>query len=120
VRYASTSVWTGAQPRSGPEVAIASRTTVDEVDAAGIREQWMRLQRASAALRAARAADGDAGHAERAGQRAMWALSGLVSIALGVVLLIRPDIGAISLATVFRLFSVVCGVTSQLLAGSIG
>ena len=39
-------------------------------------------------------------------------LSGLVSIALGVVLAIRPDIGALTLATVFGLFSIVYGVAT--------
>jgi uncharacterized membrane protein HdeD (DUF308 family) len=53
---------------------------------------------------------------EPAGQRAMWALGGLISIALGVVLLIRPDIGALSLATVFGLFSIVYGFTCLTLA----
>src|ERR687886_1166005 len=41
---------------------------------------------------------------QAAGTRAMWSLSGLVSIALGAVLFIHPDIGAASLATVFGLF----------------
>ena len=36
---------------------------------------------------------------EDAGQRVMWALGGLVSISLGVVLAIRPDLGAVTLAT---------------------
>jgi len=49
---------------------------------------------------------------ETAGERAMWALTGLVSVALGVVLAIRPDIGALTLATVFGLFSIVYGVTA--------
>jgi uncharacterized membrane protein HdeD (DUF308 family) len=53
---------------------------------------------------------------ERAGERAMWALSGLVSIALGVVLFIRPDIGAVSVATVFGLFSIVYGVSALVLS----
>lgn len=53
---------------------------------------------------------------ELAGERAMWALSGLVSIALGVVLAIRPDIGALTLATVFGLFSIVYGVLALVLA----
>jgi uncharacterized membrane protein HdeD (DUF308 family) len=39
----------------------------------------------------------------------MWALGGLVSIALGVVLAIRPDLGAVTLTTVFGLFSIVYG-----------
>jgi uncharacterized membrane protein HdeD (DUF308 family) len=53
---------------------------------------------------------------ETAGERAMWALTGLVSVALGIVLFIRPDIGALSLATVFGLFSVVYGISSLMLA----
>jgi uncharacterized membrane protein HdeD (DUF308 family) len=54
---------------------------------------------------------------EAAGERTLWLLSGLVSIALGAVLAIRPDIGAVSLATVFGLFSIVSGVNALLLAG---
>jgi uncharacterized membrane protein HdeD (DUF308 family) len=46
-----------------------------------------------------------------AGERAMWALGGLVSIALAVVLVLRPDIGALSLATVFGLFGMIYGIT---------
>lgn len=53
---------------------------------------------------------------EEAGERAMWALGGLISIALGVVLAIRPDIGALSLATVFGLFSIVIGVYALVLS----
>jgi uncharacterized membrane protein HdeD (DUF308 family) len=53
---------------------------------------------------------------ETAGERALWALGGLVSIALGVVLAVRPDIGAVTLATVFGLFSIVSGTTSLVLA----
>jgi uncharacterized membrane protein HdeD (DUF308 family) len=53
---------------------------------------------------------------EAAQERALWALGGLVSIALGVVLAIRPDIGAVSLATVFGLFSIVSGVSALVLA----
>jgi uncharacterized membrane protein HdeD (DUF308 family) len=49
---------------------------------------------------------------EQAGERAMWVLLGLVSVALGVVLVIRPDIGALTLATVFGLFSIVYGITA--------
>jgi uncharacterized membrane protein HdeD (DUF308 family) len=47
---------------------------------------------------------------EGAGERALWALGGLVSVALGLVLAIRPAIGAVTLATVFGLFSIVYGV----------
>lgn len=46
------------------------------------------------------------------GQRWMWALGGLVSIALAFVLFVRPDIGAVSLATVFGLFSIVYGINT--------
>jgi uncharacterized membrane protein HdeD (DUF308 family) len=53
---------------------------------------------------------------QTAGERAIWALTGLISIALGVVLAIRPDIGAVSLATVFGLFSIVYGVSTLILS----
>ncbi|WP_214317786.1 HdeD family acid-resistance protein [Nonomuraea sediminis] len=49
---------------------------------------------------------------ESGGERIMWALSGLVSIALAVVLFVRPDIGALSMASVFGLFSLVYGVSA--------
>jgi uncharacterized membrane protein HdeD (DUF308 family) len=55
-------------------------------------------------------------HGATAGERALWALTGLVSIALAVVLFVRPDIGAVSLATVFGLFSIVSGVSAVVLA----
>ena len=53
---------------------------------------------------------------ETAGERAMYGLGGLVSVALGVVLAIRPDIGALTLATVFGLFAIVYGITPLVLA----
>jgi uncharacterized membrane protein HdeD (DUF308 family) len=53
---------------------------------------------------------------QTAGERVMWALSGVVSIALGAVLFIRPDIGALSLATVFGLFSIFYGVSALMLS----
>jgi uncharacterized membrane protein HdeD (DUF308 family) len=53
---------------------------------------------------------------ETAGERATWALGALVSIALGIVLVLRPDIGAVSLATVFGLFSIVNGISALVLA----
>ncbi|MDX6252163.1 MAG: hypothetical protein QOF10_5523 [Kribbellaceae bacterium] len=58
-------------------------------------------------------------HGEDAGERAMWALTGLVSIALGIVLAIRPDIGAVSLATVFGLFSIVYGISTVVLSAQL-
>src|SRR4051794_34366228 len=56
---------------------------------------------------------------ETAGERAMWALTGLVSVALAVVLFIRPDIGALSLATVFGLFSIVYGICALILSAQV-
>jgi uncharacterized membrane protein HdeD (DUF308 family) len=53
---------------------------------------------------------------EGAGERAMWLLGGIVSIALGVVLFIRPDIGAASLAIVFGLYSVAFGISALVLS----
>jgi uncharacterized membrane protein HdeD (DUF308 family) len=53
---------------------------------------------------------------EGAGERALWVLGGLVSMALGVVLAIRPDSGAVSLATVFGLFSIVSGISAIVLS----
>lgn len=52
----------------------------------------------------------------RAGTRAMFILGGLVSIAFGVVLGARPDIGAVTLALLFGLYSMVFGV-SQITMG---
>jgi uncharacterized membrane protein HdeD (DUF308 family) len=49
----------------------------------------------------------------------MWALTGLLSIALGIVLAIRPDIGAVSLATVFGLFSIVYGISTVVLSAQL-
>src|SRR5215471_9517197 len=40
-----------------------------------------------------------------AGTRAMFILSGLVSVAFGVVLFARPDVGAVTLALLFGLFT---------------
>lgn len=56
---------------------------------------------------------------EDAGDRVLWALTGLVSIALSIVLAIRPDIGAVSLATVFGLFSIVYGISTLVLSAQL-
>jgi uncharacterized membrane protein HdeD (DUF308 family) len=53
---------------------------------------------------------------ERAGERTMWLVGGVVSIALGVVLFIRPDIGAESLAVVFGLYSIAFGISALFLS----
>ena len=56
------------------------------------------------------------GAGETAGTRALFVLSGLVSVAFGVVLLARPGIGAVTLALLFGLFSLFSGV-SQIVSG---
>ncbi len=54
---------------------------------------------------------------ESAGTRAMFILAGLVSIAFGVVLFARPGVGAVTLALLFGLFSLIYGV-SQIVMGT--
>jgi len=56
------------------------------------------------------------GSGESAGTRALFVLGGLVSIAFGVVLFARPKVGAVTLALLFGLFSLVYGV-SQITTG---
>jgi len=56
------------------------------------------------------------GSGESAGTRALFILGGLVSIAFGVVLFARPNVGAVTLALLFGLFSLVYGV-SQIATG---
>jgi uncharacterized membrane protein HdeD (DUF308 family) len=53
---------------------------------------------------------------ESAGTRALFILTGLVSIAFGVVLFARPGVGAVTLALLFGLFSIIYGV-SQIVMG---
>ena len=57
------------------------------------------------------------GSGETAGTRAMFILAGLVSVAFGVVLFARPGIGAVTLALLFGLFSLIYGV-SQIVMGT--
>jgi uncharacterized membrane protein HdeD (DUF308 family) len=56
------------------------------------------------------------GSGETAGTRAMFIVTGLISIAFGVVLTARPGIGAVTLALLFGLFSLIYGV-SEIVAG---
>jgi uncharacterized membrane protein HdeD (DUF308 family) len=49
----------------------------------------------------------------------MLALGGLASVALGLVLVIRPDVGAVVLAQVYGLFSMVAGVCSLVMAANL-
>jgi uncharacterized membrane protein HdeD (DUF308 family) len=53
---------------------------------------------------------------ETAGTRALFILGGLVSVAFGVVLFARPGVGAVTLALLFGLFSLIYGV-SQITLG---
>ena len=48
---------------------------------------------------------------ETAGTRTLFILGGLVSIAFGVVLFARPNVGAVTLALLFGLFSLIYGVS---------
>jgi uncharacterized membrane protein HdeD (DUF308 family) len=57
------------------------------------------------------------GRGETAGTRAMFILAGLVSVAFGVVLFARPGIGAVTLALLFGLFSLIYG-SSQIVMGT--
>jgi uncharacterized membrane protein HdeD (DUF308 family) len=53
---------------------------------------------------------------ENAGTRAMFILAGLVSVAFGVLLFARPGVGAVTLALLFGLYSMIYGF-SQITAG---
>ena len=54
--------------------------------------------------------------AETAGTRALFILGGLVSILFGVLLFARPGVGAVTLALLFGLYSLIFGV-SQIMLG---
>ena len=56
------------------------------------------------------------GSGETAGTRALFILGGLVSIAFSVVIFARPNVGAVTLALLFGLFSLIYGV-SQITTG---
>jgi uncharacterized membrane protein HdeD (DUF308 family) len=56
------------------------------------------------------------GGGETAGTRAMFIVSGLVSVAFGVLLFARPGVGAVTLALLFGLYSLIYGF-SQITAG---
>ena len=56
------------------------------------------------------------GSGETAGMRAMFILSGLVSVAFGVLLFARPGVGAVTLALLFGLYSLIYGF-SQITVG---
>jgi uncharacterized membrane protein HdeD (DUF308 family) len=52
---------------------------------------------------------------EPAGTRALFFVSGLVSIAFGIVLFARPGIGAVTLALLFGLFNLIYGISTLML-----
>jgi uncharacterized membrane protein HdeD (DUF308 family) len=54
-----------------------------------------------------------------AGERLMWLLGGLISIAFGAVVAIHPDAGAVGLATVFGLYSIVTGLSVIVLSANL-
>ena len=56
------------------------------------------------------------GRGEPAGTRALFVLGGLVSIAFGVVLFARPNVGALTIALLFGLYFMIYGF-SQIAAG---
>ncbi len=53
---------------------------------------------------------------ESAGTRALFILSGLVSVAFGVLLFVRPGVGAVTLALLFGLYALIYGF-SQIMLG---
>jgi len=56
------------------------------------------------------------GSGETAGTRALFIVSGLVSAAFGILLFARPGVGAVTLALLFGLYSMIYGF-SQITAG---
>jgi uncharacterized membrane protein HdeD (DUF308 family) len=56
------------------------------------------------------------GSGETAGTRALFIVSGLVSVAFGVLLFARPGVGAVTLALLFGLYSLIYGF-SQITTG---
>ncbi len=56
---------------------------------------------------------------ESASERLLFALGGLLASVFGIILLSRPDIGAITLAELFGLFSLVYGVSNLVLSAHV-
>ena len=59
------------------------------------------------------------GSGESAGMRAMFLLGGLVSVAFGVVLVARPGVGALTLALLFGLYTLIFGVSEIVLGAEL-
>jgi uncharacterized membrane protein HdeD (DUF308 family) len=53
-----------------------------------------------------------------AGERTLLGLTGLILIALGIVFSIRPDVGAVTIAEVYGLFSIIFGFSTLVIATS--
>jgi uncharacterized membrane protein HdeD (DUF308 family) len=51
-----------------------------------------------------------------ASNRAMWILSGLATLAFGVVLALRPDAGVVTLTTLFGFYAIVYGISAIAIA----
>jgi uncharacterized membrane protein HdeD (DUF308 family) len=56
---------------------------------------------------------------ETAGERALLGLTGLISVALGLVFAIRPDVAAVTIAEVYGLFSIVAGISSLVMGANL-
>jgi uncharacterized membrane protein HdeD (DUF308 family) len=56
------------------------------------------------------------GKGQEAGYRALLVIDGLVSVAFGVVLFARPDMGAVTVALLFGMFNLIAG-SSMLVHG---
>jgi uncharacterized membrane protein HdeD (DUF308 family) len=54
-----------------------------------------------------------------AGERALLGLTGLISLALGLVFAIRPDVTVVTVAEVYGLFSIVAGISSLVLGANL-
>lgn len=59
------------------------------------------------------------GRGESLAERSLLGLTGLVSIGLGVVFVVRPDIGVLTAAEVYGLFSLVSGVAALVMAANV-
>jgi uncharacterized membrane protein HdeD (DUF308 family) len=53
---------------------------------------------------------------ETAGERALWAVSGLISIVFGIVMAAHPGLGALTLATVFGFFILIYGISNVVMS----
>jgi uncharacterized membrane protein HdeD (DUF308 family) len=56
---------------------------------------------------------------ETAGERALLGLTGLISVALGVVFAIQPDVAAVTIAEVYGRFCIVSGVSTLVIGANL-